>query len=178
MRAWPTGSSPRGRGKQAFVSRFATSIGLIPAWAGKTRRRDDCLSRKGAHPRVGGENLVETSLLASCPGSSPRGRGKRLRPRAAQLAAGLIPAWAGKTWRALCLARSLRAHPRVGGENLTLTSPRLSFCGSSPRGRGKRRGRSVCPRIGRLIPAWAGKTFMSCSTSVKSEAHPRVGGEN
>ena len=178
MRAWPTGSSPRGRGKQAFVSRFATSIGLIPAWAGKTRRRDDCLSRMGAHPRVGGENLVETSLLASCPGSSPRGRGKLDGELLGQVDDGLIPAWAGKTLAASGCAAGCGAHPRVGGENLACALPSAVTQGSSPRGRGKPDLDQSQTLVLRLIPAWAGKTPSPPSPSTATQAHPRVGGEN
>ena len=178
MRAWPTGSSPRGRGKQAFVSRFATSIGLIPAWAGKTRRRDDCLSRKGAHPRVGGENLVETSLLASCPGSSPRGRGKLDGELLGQVDDGLIPAWAGKTLAASGCAAGCGAHPRVGGENLACALPSAVTQGSSPRGRGKPDLDQSQTLVLRLIPAWAGKTSRAVCVSENRAAHPRVGGEN
>ena len=29
-----------------------------------------------------------------------------------------------------------------------------------------------------LIPAWAGKTSSTATTSKRTEAHPRVGGEN
>ena len=52
------GSSPRGRGKPAAVMRRTRRTRLIPAWAGKTcggvPRSHTC----GAHPRVGGENLL------------------------------------------------------------------------------------------------------------------------
>ena len=91
---------------------------------------------------------------------------------------GLIPAWAGKTRSKRGNPRPPEAHPRVGGENGALTDATRPVEGSSPRGRGKqpmvRNG-----RINRgLIPAWAGKTAASSTLSNRSEAHPRVGGEN
>ena len=50
--------------------------------------------------------------------------------------------------------------------------------GSSPRGRGKRRG-GRAGRLGeRLIPAWAGKTKGEARALLRDRAHPRVGGEN
>ena len=50
--------------------------------------------------------------------------------------------------------------------------------GSSPRGRGKRRGGCSSPRPVWLIPAWAGKTRRVAVTRACAAAHPRVGGEN
>ena len=51
-------------------------------------------------------------------------------------------------------------------------------CGSSPRGRGKRKGRRHSGPPGRLIPAWAGKTDTCPYPVIRTTAHPRVGGEN
>ena len=70
------GSSPRGRGRPALTMLRASSVGLIPAWAGKTRLDDvTCLVCR-AHPRVGGENAGSRVATVIAPGSSPRGRGK------------------------------------------------------------------------------------------------------
>ena len=111
-------------------------------------------------------------------GSSPRGRGKLFTKVPVPAIMGLIPAWAGKTdWRTFESMRR-RAHPRVGGENLSRPRGWGKSPGSSPRGRGKPHGaRSGIPRDG-LIPAWAGKTSSSASPRPPSRAHPRVGGEN
>ena len=50
--------------------------------------------------------------------------------------------------------------------------------GSSPRGRGKRRGRA-CKRTEQgLIPARAGKTERGDRIAAPRQAHPRAGGEN
>ena len=112
------------------------------------------------------------------PGSSPRGRGKPRRRPESHRRCRLIPAWAGKT--CVCVRRSLsrRAHPRVGGENLTPAGRLVIDGGSSPRGRGKR-DRDIRRRLqGRLIPAWAGKTRYRVRPRHRLGAHPRVGGEN
>ena len=53
----PAGSSPRGRGKLVVVCVRCLRIGLIPAWAGKTKDGAGVTSTPRAHPRVGGENL-------------------------------------------------------------------------------------------------------------------------
>ena len=93
----------------------------------------------------------------------------------------------------------MRAHPRVGGENLGLCPFLSQSRGSSPRGRGKpprkcrarRRTRLIPAWAGKtlgggaarpeddwLIPAWAGKTSMRLTVRSARAAHPRVGGEN
>ena len=72
------GSSPRGRGKHSRVGREGRVHGLIPAWAGKTGAGCRGRPRHSAHPRVGGENIVDKPNILAGLGSSPRGRGKRL----------------------------------------------------------------------------------------------------
>ena len=113
-------------------------MGLIPAWAGKTKGGTTLHQGSWAHPRVGGEN------------SHPSVSGED--------APWLIPAWAGKTSlrRQAWLGQS--AHPRVGGENQRRVGRRELPVGSSPRGRGKRDKPPLGPPVRRLIPAWAGKT--------------------
>ena len=111
-------------------------------------------------------------------GSSPRGRGKHSNHFLGTPKKWLIPARAGKT--CVCVRRSLsrRAHPRVGGENLTPAGRLVIDGGSSPRGRGKR-DRDIRRRLqDRLIPAWAGKTRYRVRPRHRLGAHPRVGGEN
>ena len=164
-------------------------VGLIPAWAGKTSSTPGPTPTPGAHPRVGGENSPTMGRSRLGAGSSPRGRGKPGTSCAACQPIRLIPAWAGKTdakvWNDLVKA----AHPRVGGENEITLSNSSHILGSSPRGRGKPQGQACvvgtslsgcqCLRkVGRLIPAWAGKTTNQSVTPVQSAAHPRVGGEN
>ena len=111
-----------------------------------------------AHPRVGGENPVRFGAFGLFPGSSPRGRGKRVEARHVAEEMRLIPAWAGKTLHHTQTNHEDKAHPRVGGENLKSPPTPLRDPGSSPRGRGKLGEVNLAARRGRLIPAWAGKT--------------------
>ena len=172
------GSSPRGRGKPSETPRLLRSVGLIPAWAGKTpHEQPGCLSQ-GAHPRVGGENLRLGRHHAVVRGSSPRGRGKPESKRPVHEDARLIPAWAGKTCASGWTSLTAWAHPRVGGENIGASWLPTIVKGSSPRGRGKPGGKLGDLRARGLIPAWAGKTETPASWATSSEAHPRVGGEN
>ena len=172
------GSSPRGRGKLSGIKTAAASAWLIPAWAGKT----DSMSAPGrpstAHPRVGGENRVPWQITRGCNGSSPRGRGKLRGNELVGVLTRLIPAWAGKTNGHRLQHPDRRAHPRVGGENSWASPTPPPAPGSSPRGRGKRRGAGGLALAGRLIPAWAGKTCCGDTVTDHGWAHPRVGGEN
>ena len=91
------GSSPRGRGKLQHRRVGHDGRGLIPARAGKTRITTRRTCAPTAHPRAGGENLVEPPRCAAAGGSSPRGRGKHPVRAHAGTDRGLIPARAGKT---------------------------------------------------------------------------------
>ena len=165
------------------------TVGLIPAWAGKTPAVSMLYARVPAHPRVGGENTKTRMSPGLTVGSSPRGRGKHFALIDVLFEERLIPAWAGKTILSPGLNCAHRAHPRVGGENNIPSLMAGKWWGSSPRGRGKRDNtKQFFPHFG-LIPAWAGKTTgagLCCWHFVKrvpvpaesGAAHPRVGGEN
>ena len=137
-RRGPPGSSPRGRGKQPADGLRCRCVRLIPTRAGKTPHLSLGWLPQAAHPRAGGENNGAVSLTLSQYGSSPHGRGKPTVAGSGSGVAGLIPAWAGKTFPERSRTWPQRAHPRMGGENsagLVSTSP---SSGSSPHGRGKR----------------------------------------
>ena len=91
------GSSPRVRGKLRELRHRLRHSGLIPACAGKTVLVARRLSSSRAHPRVCGENFMDSSGGAIGKGSSPRVRGKLARRSALFISGGLIPACAGKT---------------------------------------------------------------------------------
>ena len=152
--------------------------GLIPAWAGKTVSPYVNVIVQSAHPRVGGENALGKFISCLHAGSSPRGRGKREDSNNRVGGCRLIPAWAGKTMTANSAVTDTKAHPRVGGENGVSHEIGCGVVGSSPRGRGKPIRRRARHTRGRLIPAWAGKTFNRELSRVDGRAHPRVGGEN
>ncbi|EFW09825.1 hypothetical protein HMPREF9005_1184 [Actinomyces sp. oral taxon 178 str. F0338] len=56
MTHWFAGSSPRVRGKLRRARRHLRKGGLIPARAGKTRRKPTARIARTAHPRACGEN--------------------------------------------------------------------------------------------------------------------------
>ena len=172
------GSSPRGRGKRLHQRHQLHDRWLIPAWAGKTSSASWRLTAWAAHPRVGGENVVQAWRFHRSLGSSPRGRGKPENSAMGTELARLIPAWAGKTFRWYSGKLYTWAHPRVGGENINWVRTAHYTLGSSPRGRGKPIGRRRVHEASGLIPAWAGKTGEGVGTHQGLWAHPRVGGEN
>ena len=56
--ATDTGSPPRGRGKVLRTHPPQNSVGITPAWAGKSRRYAKSRTKPKDHPRVGGEKLL------------------------------------------------------------------------------------------------------------------------
>ena len=91
---------------------------------------------------------------------------------------GNIPACAGKTNPRHAMLLRIPEHPRVRGENRKKPQHGTEPVGTSPRARGKLRGRhGVCYRQ-RNIPACAGKTCWRIGSVVPLEEHPRVRGEN
>ena len=173
-----SGSSPRVRGKPPWWARARGDARLIPARAGKTRRRGRRASGRWAHPRACGENRPFRPSAASLAGSSPRVRGKLLALAAPLGRGGLIPACAGKTLRCGSERSNLRAHPRVCGENHWAASHASAARGSSPRVRGKSGHDGRRRHRRRLIPARAGKTALAAWCPTGARAHPRVCGEN
>ena len=172
------GSSPRVRGKPRGRRGPGGVGGLIPACAGKTSPPWSPARPRRAHPRVCGENVVAAVAALVAAGSSPRVRGKPHRQRQPAHAAGLIPACAGKTPRPPGSTPARSAHPRVCGENVTLSDAEEGCCGSSPRVRGKLVVHDAHATLIRLIPACAGKTRPRTAWCGVFQAHPRVCGEN
>ena len=94
------GSSPLTRGKLPRDQNVAVRVRLIPAHAGKTRRRSPLAPGRAAHPRSRGENGTRNCFQMVRVGSSPLTRGKRFELEESREDTGLIPAHAGKTQRA------------------------------------------------------------------------------
>ena len=76
---------------------MAIELGIIPAYAGSTLRRQGPHQEQKDHPRVCGEHLSQPVWSPLVPGSSPRMRGAPGLFRRWRLLAGIIPAYAGST---------------------------------------------------------------------------------
>ena len=151
---------------------------LIPAHAGKTLPPWGVYVSVRAHPRSRGENDDDHLHIPSVAGSSPLTRGKLLRFGADRFTCGLIPAHAGKTVGGEESHLADGAHPRSRGENAFYGAACDDDRGSSPLTRGKPPGRGTRRRVGRLIPAHAGKTRWPGLSPREGGAHPRSRGEN
>ena len=172
------GSSPLTRGKPCSMCRRASSVGLIPAHAGKTHAKPGYPKTAEAHPRSRGENCTPGTRVPVTQGSSPLTRGKHHDGRPPGLHRRLIPAHAGKTGAHGLRTCDAEAHPRSRGENLHLVGTRLEDGGSSPLTRGKHRPLTASKPMQRLIPAHAGKTDVHVGSGWWHGAHPRSRGEN
>ena len=131
-----------------------------------------------AHPRSRGENIREDLSAQHDVGSSPLTRGKRTDRKILSVLSGLIPAHAGKTPGGADRPTLWAAHPRSRGENAARGDKIAGSFGSSPLTRGKRIAKTAQRRLGRLIPAHAGKTLTQNRLSLMTPAHPRSRGEN
>ena len=131
------GSPPRGRGKGKGRVPGISGNGITPAWAGKSLQSRLHFHHQEDHPRVGGEKqaLPESPRLRL--GSPPRGRGKVVKDSGYNWVARITPAWAGKRSSDGTRSKTLKDHPRVGGEKLRRGFQIIGLVGSPPRGRGK-----------------------------------------
>ena len=91
------GSSPRMRGTLRYHTHALRKTGIIPAYAGNTRRPLADGWNHWDHPRVCGEHRLATISPATLSGSSPRMRGTLKEDVAALRQRGIIPAYAGNT---------------------------------------------------------------------------------
>ena len=174
----PGGSSPLTRGKHVGEIAARDHRGLIPAHAGKTPIVFEAANRCRAHPRSRGENASAALIVPLGTGSSPLTRGKPCLAAGCQNRSGLIPAHAGKTCPRCHRPRRSGAHPRSRGENAVVSLEQLAPAGSSPLTRGKHWTLLTTLTASGLIPAHAGKTRSSPSSSSHPRAHPRSRGEN
>ena len=93
------GSSPRMRGAQSGLTRVDGSCRIIPAYAGSTCRWCTDSNWPKDHPRVCGEHLDGPAQRGFGTGSSPRMRGAH-KPHVFDTDRdGIIPAYAGSTFR-------------------------------------------------------------------------------
>ena len=172
------GSSPRMRGtRQERVERRGR-LGIIPAYAGNTRRESTAAQYPEDHPRVCGEHFHSWFGTVHGLGSSPRMRGTRnINPRRT-FRMGIIPAYAGNTGRDRIRLHPPRDHPRVCGEHHGAVEPRNCHPGSSPRMRGTRQLVGWRTPESGIIPAYAGNTRAQPASLPANWDHPRVCGEH
>ena len=172
------GSSPHVRG--ALVSSFIKTIqcGIIPACAGSTLGMGNWCRFRWDHPRMCGEHFDEWIDDMSATGSSPHVRGARHHLHKIATRHGIIPACAGSTFNASFGALQNRDHPRMCGEHAQGQWAAEVRVGLSPHVRGAHRRQPQLRQRAGIIPACAGSTCWSRSTSRTVRDHPRMCGEH
>ena len=177
VRSANDGSSPRVRGTDRHVAVDQANIRFIPACAGNRPRNDNRDLSGSVHPRVCGEQTSAKDQGHSQRGSSPRVRGTARCGPWGISPLRFIPACAGNRISAITSAGVDSVHPRVCGEQRSLSWSNSFVAGSSPRVRGtvNRLSRRRCCE--RFIPACAGNRVFGGSKVRRVSVHPRVCGE-
>ena len=172
------GSSPHVRGAHAMTGEKTQVYGIIPACAGSTRPNLDCPRLWGDHPRMYGEHDNQQPDAYRPVGSSPHVRGARHHLHKIATRHGIIPACAGSTFNASFGALQNRDHPRMCGEHAQGQWAAEVRVGLSPHVRGAHRRQPQLRQRAGIIPACAGSTCWSRSTSRTVRDHPRMCGEH
>ncbi len=172
-----SGSSPRVRGTVTRTLTRHICLRFIPACAGNSAFPFDAKHWPPVHPRVCGEQTVDSCLVIVLSGSSPRVRGTADHLNQLHVCLRFIPACAGNSaWRGPEISRR-PVHPRVCGEQFSLQSRSLCFSGSSPRVRGTAESSLHAAERKRFIPACAGNRSPTGTLRIRQSVHPRVCGE-
>ena len=129
------------------------------------------------HPRVCGEKPSRRRCRRHRGGSPPRMRGKVTSSRRRIGAAGITPAYAGKSRLLAFELCGLKDHPRVCGEKCQPGPRSPGWAGSPPRMRGKARQAVYKDIKHGITPAYAGKRRGRGTLRTQGQDHPRVCGE-
>ena len=171
------GSSPLSRGIHFRWWTTSRRSRIIPALAGNTLAPCRTALRVKDHPRSRGEYASEMSAMPRRSGSSPLSRGIQSWCRTGSGSVRIIPALAGNTHVSLPASPMRSDHPRSRGEYLPDRGVVLQEEGSSPLSRGIRGVLVLVAGAGGIIPALAGNTWPTCTTSPVCGDHPRSRGE-
>ena len=125
------------RGKPLAPAREGGKLGITPADAGKTSRRNANACLSWDHPRGCGENCMDDCIYGMEEGSPPRMRGKLELFGNPEPFNRITPADAGKTEDVWEFLRHYGDHPRGCGENTYCLGRCVNHTGSPPRMRGK-----------------------------------------
>ena len=113
----------------------------------------------------------------SSTGSPPHTRGKALLDQPDDVAAGITPAYAGKSLRVDREVGRDWDHPRIRGEKNGWMQCHYRLQGSPPHTRGKGSDQGFDVSLHGITPAYAGKrTRTRCSVRWRRD-HPRIRGE-
>jgi len=152
------GSSPHTRGALSFIVASFAHVGIIPAYAGSTHIRWLPIKEQRDHPRIRGEHYKQMKKAGYREGSSPHTRGALFLSFFWPVPVGIIPAYAGSTFKNASTRLLARDHPRIRGEHAKHVRLFGQAQGSSPHTRGARRIIEPLVFTHGIIPAYAGST--------------------
>ena len=179
QRSRSNGSSPDARGTQVSAPSEPARSRFIPACAGNTPCDRPTSAPCPVHPRMRGEHACDPLTRASPCGSSPHARGTPHEARLPVHVPRFIPACAGNTdWRFLIPAAVFGSSPHARGTRSISRSATPAPSGSSPHARGTRTRVLARCTGSRFIPACAGNTGKSATSSRPLTVHPRMRGEH
>ena len=133
------------RGKDIVCAHHVPSIGITPAYAGKSPTACPCPFCQRDHPRICGEKFKE---------DTPQRRVYRI-----------TPAYAGKRGSRGCWPAAPWDHPRICGEKPAVCRP-SGLSGSPPHMRGKAALCSDVAAASWITPAYAGKRLKRSRSTV------------
>ncbi len=172
------GLSPLTRGTQLDLSISASLHRFIPAHAGNTPLACPKTPHYPVYPRSRGEHPLLFASSIIFPGLSPLTRGT---PRAGIqdiFVKGFIPAHAGNTFKFLVMVNFQPVYPRSRGEHLIPETTNETGCGLSPLTRGTHMDIRTRWPGRRFIPAHAGNTFLTGTSTWARAVYPRSRGEH
>ena len=131
------GSPPHARGRPRPCPNLLRSRRITPACAGKTNEVNVTRAASGDHPRMRGEDLLTVAIAGQTAGSPPHARGRLDFPGDVDVAAGITPACAGKTFAEPLGDGAHEDHPRMRGEDGSSEGLEDGRAGSPPHARGR-----------------------------------------
>ncbi len=155
-----------------------SSVGSSPRVRGTLQALVDLIYRSRFIPAGAGEHAMIVITSRKDGGSSPRVRGTHDQQGAGRPVRRFIPAGAGNTRRPAARGVCPPVHPRGCGEHEKRGAEFTHRLGSSPRVRGTRSGGFTCHDCLRFIPAGAGNTLVTVTSSNARTVHPRGCGEH
>ena len=173
------GSSPHTRGAPARRGGTVCRRRIIPAYAGSTAGRSSSRTgSSGSSPHTRGAHDLLGDALAPI-GDHPRIRGEHHQPATTDpLRDGSSPHTRGAPQLRLVPASPASDHPRIRGEHMTSPNVFVPASGSSPHTRGARSQPGPVGKNARIIPAYAGSTWLESIRWKGREDHPRIRGEH
>ena len=158
--------------------RSAMINGIIPAYAGSTKKERMIADEAKDHPRIRGEHPARSRGHLQIQGSSPHTRGARHHALEEIINKRIIPAYAGSTNQVHPQVVTEKDHPRIRGEHGTDRLDRHRLGGSSPHTRGARPRIRPGQKKWGIIPAYAGSTLSATPARSCGTDHPRIRGEH